>query len=106
MKVRVSPDKSNPRAMTQGMSTSLKLRQDKMGLIKMIDGQPEGWIIGVNNDRFFNYISDMYLKMLKNNTKPSEYSQERTEFLEKTVEDKTKILNSFLDANPIYAFGV
>jgi hypothetical protein len=97
--VRLTVDKTNPRKMSDGVSSSMKIKQDRKARIKLDEnGEPEGWYIGTNNDRFFNYISDIYLKNLN--------ATERADFTNSSIEEKVTILNNYLRENKLYANGV
>ena len=97
---RISVDRTNPRKMTFGASTSLKIKQDILGRINLDkDDTPEGWYIGMGNDRMFSYISDLYL---------NKYADKEAKdiFRNSNTEERMEILNSFLQNNEILAKGV
>ena len=107
LKVRLTVDKTNPRKKSDGASSSLKLKQDKLGRIGLNkDGTPEGWYIGTGNDRIFNYVSDIYLDKLQNKLSSQEFVEARQDYIDSPMENKVNILNAFLKDNPIMANGV
>ena len=107
LKVRLTIDKTNPRKLSNGASSSLKLKQDKLGRIKLDkDGTPEGWYVGVGNDRLFNYVSDIYLGKLQDKVGRENFAKERQDFIDSPMENKVNVLNAFLKDSPIMANGV
>ena len=124
---RISIDRTNPRKMSYGASTSLKIKQDIMGRIKLNDeGEPEGFYVGIGNDRLLNYVGDMYLEQLENkiiadqrvesggqlrNTMTrqdlkTEVDLQKNKFRDSTPEEKVEILNDFLKNNEVLGYGV
>ena len=88
MKGKISVDKGNPGKMSQGMSTSAKLKADMTDSIKLgKDGEPEGIIIGINNDRSFNYVSDLYLQKVS--------KEESDKFKNLSTEEKVPIIEEY-----------
>ena len=79
------------------MSTTLKLKQDKLGRIKLgQDGEAEGMMAGIDNDRLFNYAQDMYLREA---AKTEQINVQ--EFRDLPKEERVDIINSFLDSNNV-----
>jgi len=94
MKAKIGIDKANPGKMSKGMSSSVKIKADMMDRIALdSDGNPEGVIVGVNNDRLFNYISDLYLQKVP--------AKDQDSFKQLMLLEKLPIINNFLSANEI-----
>ena len=120
MKVRLTLDRNNPTKITEGASSSFKLKSDILNRIKLNKkGIPEGFLVGAGNDRIFNYVSDLYMQSLvsKVNDKfkddnltavqlREEMSKARREFIDLNKNQKVNTLNAYLKENPIIANGV
>jgi len=97
LKGRITIDRTKPNAVSEGMSTTLKLKQDKLGRIKLgQDGEAEGMMAGIDNDRLFNYAQDMYLREA---AKTEQLNVQ--EFRDLPKEERVDIINSFLDTNNV-----
>lgn len=94
MKLKLTVDRSNPKALSTGMSSSAKMKGDMKGRIGLDkDGIPEGVIIGTGQDRTFNYVSDIYKQ---------EVSKEvLDEFNKSTPKEKLIKINNYLKENTI-----
>ena len=99
LKARISINRTNPNVVTNGVSTTAKLKQDKLGRIKLDkNGIPEGVMVGAGNDRLFNYIQDKFIEYQFRTT-----DFDRKGFLAQSFEIRTRQLNKFLkDTEIIY----
>jgi hypothetical protein len=97
LKGRITIDRTKPNSVSEGMSSTLKLKQDKMGRIKLgEDGEAEGIISGVDNDRLLNYVQDKYLQEI---LKKEQIDVQA--FRDLSLEERIGKINSFLESNDI-----
>ena len=97
LKGRISVDRTKPNVVSEGMSSTMKLKQDKMGRIKLgNDGEAEGVISGTDNDRLFNYVQDKYLQEI---LKTEQIDVDAFRALPK--EERIAKINNFLERNEV-----